>query len=686
MVYFKHWSRKGYAVFQSLGKQIKICALLIGILGSFSQRLAAQTTPEQLENKTKVGDEYAEEEIQLNEVVVQTQRVATVYSEQARVVQVITKAQLQQAPVQSIQDLLEFVAGVDVQQRGPMGIQADIRIRGGSFDQALVLLNGVNINNPQTGHLNLNLPIDMEAVESIEVLQGPGSRIFGPNAFSGAINIITNTSKKDNLSVHVMAGQYGTAKSSVSGTFNTGKLTNFVSTSVSGSDGFAHNTDFNQKSIYYRGNLTTNAGDLDVQLGYGDKAFGASTFYSANYPDQFEENSSLYTSVKFTSNTAIKFTPLIYWNRSQDRFELFRDFKNAADWYTDHNYHMTDVYGANLSAEYASSIGVTAFGVDFRSENILSNNLGFDMDEEKEVPGEDAYFNKSVSRNNISAYLEHNIYINQFTISAGMMANWSSKYEADPHTFNWFPGVDLSYKFGNGLSIFSSFNTAMRLPTFTDMFYSSPTDLGDPDLEAEESYTFEGGLKFGNSALNASLSAFRRNGRNIIDWVRASDDEPFQVQNIESLETVGVDAFVQYLPQVTFGKSMPIRKISLSYSYLDARQNDNPAEISKYALSNLKHKLSMGIDHNIYKNIYANWQIRYQDRAYSTWELGDGNVSTENPFEPFWLVDARIYYQKKAYMVYVEASNLFDRDYIDFVAVEQPGRWVKAGVRINLDL
>ncbi|PWJ40166.1 TonB-dependent receptor plug domain-containing protein [Sediminitomix flava] len=682
MTFFKHWTRKGYALFNTLGKSIKICVLLTTVLGSFSQQVMAQNEAES-ETERETSKEYAEEEVLLNEVVVQTQRVPAVYSQQARVVNVITKDQIKQAPVQSIQELLEYVSGVDIQQRGPMGIQADISIRGGSFDQALVLLNGVNINNPQTGHLNLNLPVDIESVEAVEILQGPGSRVFGPSAFSGAINIITNKSKENNISLNAMGGDFGTYKVALSGTYNSGNMTHFVSVSNGASDGFARNTDYNTETYYYNGNLQTYIGDLDLQVGYGNKAFGASTFYSANFPDQFEENSSLYTSLKFTSNTKVKFSPLVYWNRSQDRFELFRDFNNAADWYVDHNYHMTDVYGTNLSAEYESKFGITAIGVDFRSENILSTVLGTDMDEPKEIPGEESLFTKSESRHNISTYFEHNLYLNKFTASLGVMANWSQKYEGDSYTFNTFPGVDLAYDLGKGYSVFGSVNTAMRLPTFTDMYYSGPTDLGNPDLEAEKSITFEGGFKFGKSSLNASISAFNRLGKNIIDWVQTEEGGQFVATNVQELDTKGFDLFVQYSPQMDFGKSMPIRKVTMTYTYLNVEANESEEEVSKYVLSNLRNKLVLGLDHQIFRNLYANWQINYQDRAYNTWSLED---QTENPFEPVWLIDARVYYQKDFYTFYVEASNLLDVDYVDFISVEQPGRWIKAGLKLDLNL
>ena len=149
----------------------------------------------------------------------------------ARIVTVITKSEIERAPAQNLNDLLRYVAGVDIRQRGPFGAQADISIRGGTFDQTLILLNGVNITDPQTGHHNLNLPIDIESIERIEILQGPAAKSFGPNAFNGAINIITGNSKPNHIRSSGMFGQYGLYKASVNISNTIGNFEHFLSIS-----------------------------------------------------------------------------------------------------------------------------------------------------------------------------------------------------------------------------------------------------------------------------------------------------------------------------------------------------------------------------------------------------------------------------------------------------------------------
>ena len=146
--------------------------------------------------------------ISLNEIEISASKIK-LYPGSARILTVIEKTEIDQSAVRSIDDLLDYVAGIDVRQRGVNGVQADVSIHGGSFDQILVLLNGVNITDPQTGHYNLDIPLDISDVSRIEILQGSAARILGPNAFSGAINIITGENNKNKLSVRNGAGSFG---------------------------------------------------------------------------------------------------------------------------------------------------------------------------------------------------------------------------------------------------------------------------------------------------------------------------------------------------------------------------------------------------------------------------------------------------------------------------------------------
>lgn len=669
---FRKWGRKGYSVFQSMHKVVRIGSLSVSYL-----LFAIPSNAER--NMMIVGHDTISPmmDIVAKEVVVSAQRAPVAFSQVARIVKVIGKEEIQSAPVQSLQDLLEYSLNVDVRQRGNYGVQADISIRGGSFDQVLILLNGININDPQTGHHSLNLPVSFDAIERIEILEGPASRIYGPNAFSGAINIITGTSDNSNLKARVSGGENGYYDTGLSETIVSGKLTNFVSVDHRSSDGYIKNTDFKVTDAFYQGKLTTKAGSLDLQLGHTDRAFGANSFYTPAYPDQFEQVKTAFASIKMETGDIVHFTPSIYWRRNQDRFELFRYPELTPSWYTGHNYHLTDVYGSNLNAWFSSKFGKTAFGADFRSENIWSNVLGKPLDNPIPVPGEPGIlFTKSDTRTNFSLFAEHSVYSGRFTASFGVMANWNSHLGMQ---WNFYPGTDLSWSFSKAIKCYLSINSSLRMPTFTDLYYTSPTNIGNPSLLPEKAVAYESGFKYVFKGIEGHVAYFHRDGRDMIDWIKKPGDNIWYAENITKLNTDGIEFSAKIDPQRLFDQKMFIKSINLSWSWL-TQNKQSGIDASQYVLDFMNHKIDLGISHDIVKNIGINWQISYQDRngSYTNWDGSKYGNLVE--YKPFVLVDSRLHYTKNGTNIYLEASNLFNNTYYDFGNIRQPGRTFRIGL------
>ena len=181
------------------------------------------------------------------------------------------------------------------------------------------------------------------------------------------------------------------------------------------------------KKAYYSGNVKTSGGNFELQAGYADKAFGANSFYSAKYPDQFEHTKTGFGSLKFTSFGKVKISPLVYWRRHHDRFELFRD--EAPAWYKTHNYHLTDVIGSSVNARFNSKLGKSAVKAEYFFEKINSNVLGNALNDTlNDVMDPSGYFTKSAHRNNISLSFEHAYTAGKFAVSAGMLANYNEVY------------------------------------------------------------------------------------------------------------------------------------------------------------------------------------------------------------------------------------------------------------------
>ena len=654
---FKRWGRKSYSLFSVIKKPVRIGVLLaVYTTVSNPEYGFAQT------DTTKVSMEY-----NLDEVKVSAQRAPVAFSQVARIVSVISREEIEAAPVQSIQELLEYALSVDVRQRGVHGVQADISVRGGSFDQTLILLNGINISDPQTGHHSLDLPVSLKNIQRIEILEGPAARVFGPNAFSGAINIITGSWGNTNVKVDVSAGQHQLFDGNISGNLNTGSLHQFMAFNRISSDGYINNTDFKTWNGFYQSRLDTKPGTLDFQVGHTNKAFGANSFYSATYPNQFEETKTTFASAKYETGTKLHINPSVYWRRHQDRFELFRD--NPANWYKGHNYHLTDVFGSNLNAWFSSILGKTAFGAEIRTENVWSNVLGETLTSPIAVPGEEGqFFTKSYSRTTISYFAEHSVYLEKLTLSGGAMTNWISDLG-----FGWniYPGLDAAYSFSEHYKISGSVNSTLRMPTFTDLFYSGPTNIGNPDLKPEKSVTYEGSIRINYTGFSGHAGMYHRRGKNLIDWVRENETEKWQPQNLTRINSTGLEFNGTFFPEKIWKKSFPITKIGLNYSYTTL-DKEKDYFFSNYVLDNLKHKFDAELDHKIWRKLKGSWRVTYQNR--------NGMRTQTESYKPFWLVNTRIMWKTASTEIYAMASNLFNTKYYDLGPVEQPGRWISFGI------
>ncbi|MGC8745546.1 MAG: TonB-dependent receptor, partial [Candidatus Saccharicenans sp.] len=196
-------------------------------------------------------------------------------AETARSVAVITREEIKNLPVSTVEELLKYVLGFDLQQRGAEGIQADATIRGGTFEQTLVLIDGFKVNDPQTGHNSLNLPLSVDDVDRVEILRGPGSRLFGPNAFSGMINIVTRKVDKEALGLGLKYGQHSYQETWLRALNKVANFQACTSLSSRKSSGYLENTDFEQINFYHRMQLDFRSGYSVFQFGFSEKAFGA---------------------------------------------------------------------------------------------------------------------------------------------------------------------------------------------------------------------------------------------------------------------------------------------------------------------------------------------------------------------------------------------------------------------------
>lgn len=672
---FRQFTRKNYAVFNSLKREVRIGVLSITAL-TYANTGSISAAPVQ---KTETGDtlrEYA-----LREATVTGTRAPLAASQAARIVQTITRKEIEQSAAQSVNDLLKQTAGVDVRQRGGFGVQTDISVDGGTFDQITILLNGVSINNPHTGHLSADFPVGVDDIERIEILEGAAGRVFGSQAFSGAINIVTRSEGESNVAAHADAGSYGTLQGGASLNLHSKNWQNRISADYSRSDGGTANSDFQMGRAFYRGGYRDETIRLNWQAGASVKDYGANTFYSAAYPNQWEANRRYLFSVTGETQGTVHLLPTLSWIRSQDHFQLIRDT------HTSENFHRTDVFTAGLSAWTDWRLGRTSLGAEVRHEGILSTNLGRPMNEDQYVKihsQKDLYYNHRDNRTNMSFFVEHNIQLEHWTFSLGVLANRNTALD---ERLRWYPGVDISWRPGHEWKLFASWNKALRLPTFTDLYYKSPTQEGNTGLHPEETQAFKLGAQWLKPWADITVQGHYTRGKGMIDWVMYTSDDIYHSTNFR-LDNYGFSVRGNLRPRALLGENFFIEKVSAQYAYIYQKRHDD-VEIfkSNYALEYLRHKLVLGLDHRIWRNLTASWSLRWQQRM-GSYLLYKDNKSTgvATDYAPYALLDAKVQWTEPRYTLYVSANNLTSHRYYDLGNILQPGIWWMAGVKVNFKL
>ena len=659
---FRHFGNKGYSLFACLGREV-VCSVLSVATLTYASAESVATDPVVTDSVSTT----TAREMMLEEVSVTGSRAPLTKSQAARMVTVLDRSDIAQAPVQSINDLLKYAVGVDVRQRGPIGAQTDISIRGGTSEQIILLLNGINICDPQTGHNALDLPVDLSEIVRIEVIEGPAGRIYGTSSLVGAINIVTAPTSND-MTLHAEGGSYGY--------LNVGarycSRGQSISANYARSDGYSRskagnlNTDFSGAKAFYQGQYGKEAFQLNWHLGIADKGWGSSTFWASpkwQADNQYEHTTKLYAALQGDAKLGkLHLAPSLYWNQNRDHYEGYRDEPERMKY----NHNRTNVYGVNLSSYFDWTWGRTAFGAEIRNEDLVSGNLG----EPLSKPHGD--YTLGVNRTNLSGYLEHNLLLNDLTISAGLVVvrnTWS-----DMNT-RVYPGIDISYRPNNYWKLHASYNTSLRMPSFTEMYYKVQGYQADPHLKPEEMRAIEGGATFCTLSFKASATVWRHFGRNMIDWIMDTSlgsEAVWQSVNHTKINSTGVETSVAFF--------IGANQFNIDYSYIHQQKEQEAHIVSQYALEYLRHKLTAKANIPLSKRLTLGLHLRYQDREGQYTDF-DGKVYD---YEPYALLDTRLTWQQNNWKVYAEANNLFDKDYRDFGLVKQPGRWIIIGASVRL--
>lgn len=692
---FTHFTNKGYSLFSCLGREVVIGVLSVATLSHATAD--GISTHVELVSADSVR---TNREVMLEGVSVMGTRAPLTQSQQVRMVTVLTRDDVQAAAVQSINDLLKLAVGVDVRQRGPIGAQTDVSVRGSNYEQITVLLNGINVCDPQTGHNSFDFPVDISDIERIEVLEGPAARVYGTSSLVGAINVVTapllsplqgGRCKEGksvwNVDARAEVGSYGylsvggrVALSPCRGELKGGFHS--LSASYTRSDGYSRNkagalnADYRGGKLFYQGRYDNGQLHVHWHAGMSVKDFGSNTFYGVSSDNQFEHTFKTYTALQADAKCGrVHIKPAVYWNRFADRFEYFRGEPDRVKY----NYHLTNVYGLNLNSYVDWVGGRTAVGAEIRYEDLMSSNLGEPLSRKHSIHGTDRDYEYGLNRTNIQFILEHNVVWNSLTVSAGLVAVNNSWADMGVRVY---PSIDAGYRISNNWKVYASYNASLRMPSVTELYYSVGGYKADKYLKPEEVSAVETGIRYLGYSVMGKACVYYNRYKNLIDWIRHTDqgpDAPWESVNFGEINALGVEASVEMNLLHLFPSQHLLKRFHLAYSYIHQDKEEETGVQSRYALEYLRNKLIAGLQLNLWKQLELGISYRLQNRTGSYTDV-NGAVC---PYGTYGIVDVRLQWQSPHVCVYLEANNLFSRKYVDYGNIPQPGLWVVSGIKVK---
>ena len=552
-----------------------------------------------------------------------------------RTLTVITREQIDVLPAHSIADVLRLVSSVDVRARGVRGVQTDFAVRGANFGQMLVLVDGVRMNDVQSGHHNGDIPVALDDVERIEILHGPGSALFGADAFGGTVNVITRRSV-DRPTVQVQGGSFGLASGRGAAGFQHGPLQQTAGVAMERSSGFMYDRDY--ESIIAR-TRTSIGSRSSVSVGFLRKEFGANNFYGGNAPSREWTNQALVAGDhRFGETAGWTFSARGSYRSHGDRF-IFNQLNPALS----DNRHRTHAVVGDIAASHRVRTASVTLGVESGGDWIRSSNLG----------------NHDIGR--VSAFGEWRQQVGRdVQVDGALRVARYSQFGA-----SWNPSVGIGWWPTQSLRLRASAARAFRVPTFTERYYADPANLARADVGPETAWAGEGGADlFLGNGWQIHGTFFGRADSDVIDWLRPTTADRWQTYNVRDVDTLGVEVGAQK----TFGGGAFVLAQFTGID-LDAAA---VTQLSKYVLDYAPRTFTVAgyLPLPGAFNFAPRLEYRRRSRPAGT--------------SDYVLMDVRIGRRiARTLDLYLEGMNLFDREYQEIAGVQMPGATMAVGLAVR---
>ena len=524
---------------------------------------------------------------------------------------------------------------VDLQSRClNSGMQTNFSLRGSTFQQVLILLNGQWINDPQTGHHNSDIPFTKEDIKKIEVIPGASSSLFGVDALGGAINFVLAPAQEKKIVWEFSAGNQRNGYGLFSLTDKYKDLGFRVSIEDAQSKGFRPDTDFKKFNASLGTLLKLPNGSWENNLGFQEKEFGAYDFYTPGkgYPSREWTKTYLLNSALTLDYEGLTFKPNFLWRRHYDKFVLDERLAN-------YNNHHTDMFVPSVywQKEFGR-FGKLGAGLEWSEERIISTNLG------------------KHERNQKSVYLDDSLELSE-RLSLGFSGRWDdfSNFKDEPSG-----SFSAKYKILDNLAINFGVSRSIRVPSFTELYYQDPTTIGSSNLAAEQAWNYQAGLEYKKEDLTSSFTFFLRQEKEMIDWVKSDPSQKWQAKNITADNVFGIE----------YALSKKINQIiswDANYTYT-AKEIDQKGYLYKYGPNYANHLI----------NTVFNF-----DLPFGRQEIGFSYK--KRPTRRGWLLmNAGLNYNLNLQTkIFMNFSNILNVEYQDIEGIPQSGRYMEAGLRLT---
>ena len=605
---------------------------------------------------THSNAQESEDEIKLDEIeILSSPRIEIKSSQNSISVVSISREEIQNSTATNLSELLQQIAGIDIRRRGVEGMQADLYIRGGSFDQTLLLIDGIKVEDPQTGHHTMNMTLPLEVIEKIEIIKGSASRIYGQNAFTGAINIITKRDIENNISLHLSGGSFDQKRAAVTMQKKLENSDLLVNYNRKESEGYRYNTDFKNDEFFIKSNFKIKDQKISAIGAFNERKFGANGFYASPAAiDQYEETQASLIGLSTTlKKDDLIIKPKLYWKRNQDMYVYLRQDPSVY-----RNMHISNKVGAEINASTPNALGNLGIGFDLSKVSLSSNNLG-----DRNRTMLNIFIEQKIQFQNEKIDLTPGIAITYFS-------DVSTRLKYQNNYFNnlfFYPGMDLGYRINQNLTLYSNIGYTYRIPTYTDLFYSSPTTLGNENLKLEKALTSELGLKYTKENFNLTFSAYNRAASDVIDYVKNEESKPWQANNIRDINTLGFELNMGYKFYIG---SFNAHQINIGFSNINDDLKETEFNFSRYALNSLKNQIT------------STYSFELFDKISSTIAFKNAKRLNEDKYT---VIDFKTSYKYEKFTLSIILNNILDTEYTETNLVPMPGFNSLVGIKYSIN-